>query len=100
MSLWLDSRVPCRNDGAKGPAKMRMAGLLTRLALPAIDQNPDADLRMSYIEQPDGSGHPFMLIDDRQATNTADPNSIGSRQDNTQERSLSEDGQPDSGTGH
>ena len=52
-----------------------------RLGLHAIDQNPDADLLMSYIEQPDGSGHQFMLIDDRQATNPADPNSIGSGQD-------------------
>ncbi|MGI9213279.1 MAG: alkaline phosphatase family protein [Methylococcaceae bacterium] len=53
----------------------------TRMVLRAIDQNPDADLLMTYIEQPDGSGHQFMLIDGRQATNPADPNTIGAGQD-------------------
>lgn len=53
----------------------------TRVALHAIEGNPDADLVMTYIEQPDGSGHQFMLTDDRQATDPTDPNSIGSGQD-------------------
>src|SRR5262245_17057266 len=35
----------------------------TRVALRAIEQNPDADLVMVYIEQPDGSEHQFLLID-------------------------------------
>ena len=39
--------------------------------------NPDADLVMIYIEQPDGSGHQFTLTDPRQATNPLDPTSIG-----------------------
>lgn len=53
----------------------------TRMVLRAIDQNPDADLVMAYIEQPDGSNHQFMLTDDRQASNPLDPNSIGAGQD-------------------
>jgi len=35
----------------------------TRVALRAISQNPGADLVMTYFEQPDGSGHQFLLID-------------------------------------
>jgi predicted AlkP superfamily pyrophosphatase or phosphodiesterase len=53
----------------------------TRLALRAIAQNPDADLIMTYIEQPDGSGHQFLITDPRQATDPKDPNSIGPNQD-------------------
>ncbi|MCI0445497.1 alkaline phosphatase family protein, partial [bacterium] len=53
----------------------------TRLALRAIQQNPDADLLMNYFEQPDGSTHQFLLTDPRQPTNFLDPNSIGAGQD-------------------
>lgn len=53
----------------------------TRLAERAIRRNPDADLVMVYIEQPDGSEHQFLLADPRQATNPRDPNSIGDSQD-------------------
>lgn len=53
----------------------------TRVALRAIEQNPDADLVMIYLEEPDGSEHQFLLTDSRQATNSADPKSIGSNQD-------------------
>ncbi|PSB15136.1 phosphodiesterase [Phormidesmis priestleyi ULC007] len=53
----------------------------TRVALRAIAKNPDADLVMLYIEQPDGSEHQFLAIDSRQATNPADANTIGSGQD-------------------
>jgi predicted AlkP superfamily pyrophosphatase or phosphodiesterase len=49
----------------------------TQVALRAIGQNPDADLVMIYIEQPDGSGHQFTLTDPRQATDPLDPTSIG-----------------------
>lgn len=47
----------------------------------AILNNPDADLVMVYIEQPDGSEHQFLLTDPRQGTNPKDPNSIGVNQD-------------------
>ncbi|WP_287127447.1 alkaline phosphatase family protein [Candidatus Cyanaurora vandensis] len=40
----------------------------TQVGLRAIAQNPNADLVMIYIEQPDGSGHQFTLTDPRQAT--------------------------------
>jgi len=53
----------------------------TRVGLRAIEQNPDADLVMIYIEQPDGSEHQFLLIDPRQASNPTDPNSIWKGQD-------------------
>jgi predicted AlkP superfamily pyrophosphatase or phosphodiesterase len=53
----------------------------TRIALRAIAQNPDADLILTYIEQPDGSGHQFLITDPRQATDPRHPNSIGSSQD-------------------
>lgn len=46
-----------------------------------ILNNPDADLVMIYIEQPDGSEHQFLLTDPRQGTNPKDPNSIGANQD-------------------
>jgi predicted AlkP superfamily pyrophosphatase or phosphodiesterase len=49
----------------------------TDVALRAIDQNPDADLVMIYIEQPDGSGHQFTLTDVRQPTNPLDNRSVG-----------------------
>ncbi len=53
----------------------------TRIALRAISQNPNADLVMVYIEEPDGSEHQFLLTDPRQATNPRDPNTIGQGQD-------------------
>src|SRR5262249_51637889 len=53
----------------------------TRVAIRAIEQNPDADLVMVYIEQPDGSEHQFLLIDPRQASNPLDPTTIGQNQD-------------------
>ena len=53
----------------------------TRVALRAIERLPDADLVMLYIEQPDGSGHQFLLTDPRQPTNIKDPASIGAGQD-------------------
>jgi len=53
----------------------------TRLALRAIDQNPDADLVMVYIEQPDGSEHQFLLTDRRQPSDPTNPSSIGAGQD-------------------
>ncbi|BAY16966.1 hypothetical protein NIES21_28000 [Anabaenopsis circularis NIES-21] len=53
----------------------------TRLALRAINQNPNADLVMVYIEQPDGSEHQFLLTDSRQPSDPTNPLSIGARQD-------------------
>ena len=58
----------------------------TRVALRAIQQNPNADLVMVYIEQPDGSEHQFLLVDPRQATNPLDPTSIGAGQDRAKVR--------------
>ena len=55
----------------------------TRVGLRAIQTNPDADLALIYIEQPDGSEHQFLITDPRQATNPRDPNSIGAGQDQT-----------------
>jgi predicted AlkP superfamily pyrophosphatase or phosphodiesterase len=49
----------------------------TRVALRAITENPDADLVMIYLEQPDGSGHQFTLTDRRQATDPADARTVG-----------------------
>lgn len=49
----------------------------TRVALRAIEHNPDADLVMIYFEQPDGSGHQFTLSDPRQASNFLDPTTVG-----------------------
>lgn len=53
----------------------------TRVALRAISKNPNADLVMLYIEQPDGSGHQFLLTDPRQATDPRNPNTINTGQD-------------------
>ena len=53
----------------------------TRVTLRAISQNSDADLVLTYIEQPDGSSHQFLLTDPRQATNFTNPNTIGQSQD-------------------
>ncbi len=53
----------------------------TRVALRALAKEPDADLVMIYIEQPDGSGHQFLLTDRRQPTGISDPSSIGTGQD-------------------
>jgi predicted AlkP superfamily pyrophosphatase or phosphodiesterase len=47
----------------------------------AVQNHPEADLVMVYIEQPDGSEHQFLLTDSRQGTNPTDPNSIGANQD-------------------
>jgi phosphodiesterase/alkaline phosphatase D-like protein/predicted AlkP superfamily pyrophosphatase or phosphodiesterase len=53
----------------------------TNILLRSIQQNPNADLALGYIEQPDGSGHQFLLTDPRQASDFTDPNSIGAGQD-------------------
>jgi predicted AlkP superfamily pyrophosphatase or phosphodiesterase len=53
----------------------------TDVLLRAIQQNPDADLVMGYIEEPDGSQHQFLLTDPRQPTDISNPNSIGAGQD-------------------
>ena len=53
----------------------------TRVALRAIDQNPDADVVYVYIEEPDGLEHQYLLTDPRQATNPLDPTSIFPHQD-------------------
>jgi predicted AlkP superfamily pyrophosphatase or phosphodiesterase len=53
----------------------------TRVSLRAIERNPDADLVMIYIEQPDGSGHQFLMTDPRQPSDPRDPASIGANQD-------------------
>lgn len=53
----------------------------TRLALRAIERNPDADLAMIYIEQPDGASHQFLMVDPRQPSDPRDPASIGASQD-------------------
>ncbi len=52
----------------------------TRVTLRAISQNSNADLVLTYIEQPDGSGHQFLLTDPRQATDFTNPNTIGTGQ--------------------
>lgn len=53
----------------------------TGIALRAIERNPDADLVMIYIEQPDGSGHQFTLTHPLQPTDIANPGSILAGQD-------------------
>ncbi len=53
----------------------------TKVLLRSIQQNPNADLVLGYIEQPDGSEHQFLLTDPRQATDFTNPNSIGTGQD-------------------
>ena len=53
----------------------------TRVALRSIARNPDADLVMAYIEQPDGAGHQFLMIDPRQPSDPRDSSSIGANQD-------------------
>ncbi len=53
----------------------------TRVALRAIAQNSNADLVLTYIEQPDGSSHQFLLTDSRQATDFKNPSTIGQGQD-------------------
>ncbi|BFM40955.1 phytase [Synechocystis sp. LKSZ1] len=53
----------------------------TKVLLRSIQQNPNADLVLGYIEQPDGSEHQFLLTDPRQATDFTNPNSIGAGQD-------------------
>lgn len=52
-----------------------------KVLLRSIRQNPNADLVLGYIEQPDGSEHQFLLTDPRQATDFTNPNSIGAGQD-------------------
>jgi predicted AlkP superfamily pyrophosphatase or phosphodiesterase len=53
----------------------------TDVLLRAIERNPDADLVLGYVEQPDGSEHQFLLTDPRQPTAPSNPNSIGAGQD-------------------
>jgi phosphodiesterase/alkaline phosphatase D-like protein/predicted AlkP superfamily pyrophosphatase or phosphodiesterase len=53
----------------------------TKVLLRSIQQNPNADLVLGYIEQPDGSEHQFLLTDSRQATDFTNPNTIGAGQD-------------------
>src|SRR5262249_4268736 len=53
----------------------------TNVALRSLQKNPDADLAMFYVEQPDGSEHQFLLTDPRQATDPTNPTSIGAGQD-------------------
>ncbi len=53
----------------------------TKVAVRSIQQNPNADLVLTYIEQPDGSEHQFLLTDPRQASDFTNPNSIGAGQD-------------------
>jgi phosphodiesterase/alkaline phosphatase D-like protein/predicted AlkP superfamily pyrophosphatase or phosphodiesterase len=53
----------------------------TDVAIRAIKQNNSADLVLTYIEQPDGSQHQFLLTDPRQASDFTNPNSIGAGQD-------------------
>jgi predicted AlkP superfamily pyrophosphatase or phosphodiesterase len=53
----------------------------TDVAIRAIEQNNNADLVMTYIEQPDGAQHQFLLTDPRQASDFTNPNSIGAGQD-------------------
>ena len=53
----------------------------TRVGLRAIEREPNADLVMIYIEQPDGSGHQFTMTDPRQASNPLDASTIGANQD-------------------
>jgi phosphodiesterase/alkaline phosphatase D-like protein/predicted AlkP superfamily pyrophosphatase or phosphodiesterase len=52
----------------------------TDVAIRAIKQNNSADLVLTYLEQPDGSQHQFLLTDPRQASDFTDPNSIGAGQ--------------------
>jgi len=52
----------------------------TRIALRGISQNRDADLVLTYIQQPDGAWHQFLLTDPRQPSDISDPNSIGTNQ--------------------
>ena len=53
----------------------------TNVLLRSIKQNPNADLVLGYLEQPDGSQHQYLLTDPRQASDFTDPNSIGAGQD-------------------
>ena len=53
----------------------------TNVGLRAIQNLPNADLAMIYIEQPDGSGHQWLLTDPRQSTSFTDPTQIGANQD-------------------
>lgn len=53
----------------------------TRVALRAIERHSDADLVMAYIEQPDGAGHQFLMIDPRQPSDPRNASSIGANQD-------------------
>ncbi|MEP0924270.1 alkaline phosphatase family protein [Leptolyngbya sp. FACHB-711] len=53
----------------------------TDVFLRAIEQEPNADLALGYIEQPDGAEHQFLLIDPRQPSDFTNPYSIGAGQD-------------------
>ena len=91
VSFWLpqpDFRIPERLSPGFGPFSddeleaiyrdqvTTFVDYQTRLGQRAIHANPDADLVMIYIEQPDGSGHQFTLTDPRQASNSLDPTSV------------------------
>ncbi|MBV9659178.1 MAG: alkaline phosphatase family protein [Verrucomicrobia bacterium] len=52
-----------------------------RVAVRALEKNPDADLALFYFSQPDSSAHQFLLTDPRQASDPLDPASLGARQD-------------------
>src|SRR4029453_12813429 len=52
-----------------------------KMVLRALAREPNADLAMFYFEQPDGSGHQFLLTDPRQPTDPPNPASIGAGQD-------------------
>ena len=49
--------------------------------LRGIQQTPDADLALGYLQQPDGAEHQFLLTDFRQPTNFNDASTIGAGQD-------------------
>jgi predicted AlkP superfamily pyrophosphatase or phosphodiesterase len=59
----------------------RFVAYQTAVGLRALDQVPDTDLAMIYIEEPDGLEHQYLLTDPRQATNPTDPTSILGGQD-------------------
>jgi predicted AlkP superfamily pyrophosphatase or phosphodiesterase len=84
-----DFRIPERLSPGFGPfPDLELEGMYldqvetftayqTNLALHAIARNPEADLVMIYLEQPDGSGHQFTLTDRRQATDPSNALTVG-----------------------
>jgi hypothetical protein len=53
----------------------------TDVFLHSIQQTPNADLALGYLQQPDGAEHQFLLTDPRQPTNFNDASTIGAGQD-------------------